>query len=114
MINYLSYELPSYRNVIQSGSVVDLSLLIGLDEGSPATFLSRFINVFLFPLAAIVLFVYLLWGGLSYMLSSGNPDKTKAAWAQITQALIGFVIIFTSWWLIQLVEVIFGINILGG
>ena len=47
------------------------------------------------------------------MLSMGNPDKTKAAWAKITQALIGFIIIFTSWWLIQLVEVIFGVTILG-
>ena len=106
MIKEIAYALPSYGSV---GSGKALSF----DVGSPADFISEFIQIYLFPLAAIVLFIYLLWGGLSYMLSSGNPDKTKAAWAKITQALIGFVIIFTSWWLIRLVEVVTGINILG-
>jgi len=62
--------------------------------------------------AGLLLFIYLLWGGLGYLTSAGNPDKTKSAQGKITTALIGFVIVFTSWWLIQLVEVVFGISIL--
>jgi len=105
MIEKMAYKLPSYTGITTEGD--------WFDQGTPAYFISKFINTYLFPLAAIVLFIYLLWGGLAYMLSSGNPDKTKVAWAKITQALIGFAIIFTSWWLIQLVGIIFGINILG-
>ena len=106
MIKKIAYDLPTYEKA--TGEVS------WLDRGDPAWFIGEFVNTYLFPLAAIVLFVYLLWGGLAYMLSLGNPDKTKAAWARIWQALLGFVIIFTSWWLIKLIEVIFGINILGG
>ena len=65
-------------------------------------------------IGGLILFLYLLWGGIGYLVSFGNPEKMKTAWAKIWQALLGFVIIFTSWWLIKLIEVIFGINILGG
>ncbi len=104
MTESLAYKLPTYTDITGSDHF--------LNDTKPGGLLELSFN-YIFPLAAIALFIFLLWGGISYMLSMGNPDKTKAAWAKITQALIGFIIIFTSWWLIQLVEVIFGVTILG-
>jgi len=65
-----------------------------------------------FYFAGLILFIYLIIGGFGFLTSAGNPDKTKAAQGKITTALIGFIIVFASFWLIQLVEVVFGISIL--
>lgn len=65
-----------------------------------------------FYLAGLIFFILLIWGGFGFLTSGGNPDKTKAAQGKLTTAAIGFIIIFASFWLIQIVEIVFGISIL--
>lgn len=65
-----------------------------------------------FSFAGLIFFILLIWGGFGFLTSGGNPDKTKAAQGKLTTAAIGFVIIFASFWLIQIVEILFGISIL--
>jgi|SRR5581483_2289679 len=62
----------------------------------------------IFTISGMALLVYLIFGGLQLMLSRGDPKNTQAAKSHITNALIGFIIIFVAYWVIQL----FG-NILG-
>lgn len=64
----------------------------------------------LFAFAGLILLLYLLWGGFSLMLSSGDPKAVEGGKAKITTALTGFVIIFVAYWLVQLLSLIFGIN----
>ncbi len=68
---------------------------------------------YVFVLAGLVLFILLIVGGFGLLTSGGNPDKMKAAQGKITSAVIGFVIIFISYWLMRILEIIFGISILG-
>jgi hypothetical protein len=65
----------------------------------------------LFSVAGIFLLVFLLWGGLEYMLSMGDPKKAEKARGKITSAIIGFVIIFASYWIVQLIDYIFRLGI---
>ncbi len=65
---------------------------------------------YLFAAAGFALLIYLIYGGFQLMTSSGNPDKTKAAGEILTHAVIGFVIIFIAYWLVQLVGIVFGIT----
>ena len=67
---------------------------------------------YIIPLAGIVLLVMLIVGGLGLMTAAGNPDKIKAGYGRITSALIGFLIIFISYFIVQLVEVMLGVGIL--
>lgn len=67
----------------------------------------------LFTIAGLVLLLYLLWGGFSLMLSRGDPKATEAAKEKITNAIIGFVIIFLAFWLVQLFGFIFGVKQFG-
>ena len=46
----------------------------------------------LLHLAAIVAIVFVLYGGVQYILSQGNPDSTKHAQTTVLNALIGLVI----------------------
>jgi hypothetical protein len=68
---------------------------------------------YVFVLAGLGLFVYLIIGGFQLLTSGGNPEKVKAAQGKITNAIIGFVIIFISYWLVRILEIILGIQILG-
>lgn len=68
---------------------------------------------YVFVLAGLILFVFLIFGGFELLMSAGNPDKVKSAQGKITSAIIGFVIIFIAYWLVQILQVIFGIEVLG-
>ena len=68
---------------------------------------------YIFTIAGLVLFIILIMGGFGLLTSGGNPDKVKAAQGRITSAIIGFIIIFISYWLMKILEIVFGISILG-
>lgn len=63
-------------------------------------------------IAALVFFFMLVWGGIKYITSGGDKAQTEAARSQITAALIGLVIVFAAWAIINLVNLFFGVNIL--
>jgi hypothetical protein len=67
---------------------------------------------YIFVLAGLTLFILLIIGGFGMLTSGGSPEKMKAAQGKITSAVIGFVIIFISYWLMRILEIIFGISIL--
>jgi hypothetical protein len=65
---------------------------------------------FLVPLAAVILFIVLLWGGYDYLLSRGSPDKIKGAKAKITAGIIGFVLLLTSYILVRFIGGLVGLG----
>lgn len=62
---------------------------------------------------ALIFFFILVIGGLKWITSGGDEKKVAAARAQITNALIGLVIVFAAWAIMKLIGSIFGIDILG-
>lgn len=66
----------------------------------------------LFVAAAVIFFVWLLIGGIQWILSGGDKQKTEAARSQITSALVGLVIVFSAWAIAQLIKTLFGVDIL--
>ena len=65
---------------------------------------------YVYVAAGLVLLLVLISGGIGLMTSAGNPDKSKAAWGKITGGLIGFLIIFVSYFIAKIVEVLFGVS----
>jgi hypothetical protein len=66
---------------------------------------------FAFPLAGFVLFVMLVWGGFEIMTSSVSGKK-DAGKQRITTAVIGFLLLFATYWIGQIVEAVFGVRFL--
>lgn len=64
--------------------------------------------------AALLFFFLLVLGGIRWITSGGDKGQTEAARNQITAALVGLVIVFAAWAIVQLVETFFGISILSG
>jgi hypothetical protein len=59
-------------------------------------------------LALILAFVFLVYGGIKWIMSGGDKAGTEAAKGTITAALIGLVVVFLSWALLNLVKGFFG------
>jgi hypothetical protein len=80
---------------------------------SPGDLVSTLLpNVYI--LAGLILFVFLLFGGFGIIMGAqgGNPDQVGKGKNAITTALIGFGLIFASYWIIQIIQWVTGINIL--
>ncbi len=80
--------------------------------------LGGLVSIFLknaFILAGILLFFLLLFGGLGIIMGAGggDPKKTSQGQQAVTSALVGFGIIFASYWIIQIIQIVTGLNILG-
>lgn len=84
---------------------------VGLNNITIANIISALIILTLI-IAALVFFFMLVWGGISYITSGGDKAQTEAARGRITAALIGLVIVFAAWAIINLVNIFFGIDIL--
>jgi len=67
---------------------------------------------YIYVLAGLGLLVMLIVGGIGLMTAGGDEGKVKASYGKITGGLIGFLIIFISYFVVQLIEVILGVNIL--
>jgi len=61
--------------------------------------------------AALVFFFILVIGGIRWIASGGDKTQTENARNQITSALVGLVIVFAAWAIVQLINTFFGINI---
>ena len=60
--------------------------------------------------SGILVFVYLVWGGLEWLTSGGDKGKTESARNRITAALVGLAIIAASWALVQIISYFFGVQ----
>jgi len=83
----------------------------GFKEGIGGIISTLLQNIYV--LAGILLFILLIVGGLSFIMGAGedNPEKAKKGKQAITAALIGFVIIFCSYWIIKIIEIVTGLAI---
>lgn len=60
--------------------------------------------------AGILVFVFLVWGGLEWLTSGGDKGKVENARNRITSALVGLAIIAASWALVQVIAYFFGVQ----
>lgn len=60
------------------------------------TLIGQFINALL-GLVGVAFLILMIYAGVLYMTSSGNPDNTKRAIGILKNAVIGLVIIFASY-----------------
>ncbi len=68
-----------------------------------------------FIVAVVLAFIFLLWGGIQWILSGGDKAKYEEARNRITAAIIGLVIVALAWLIIKLVTWFFGLpDIFGG
>ncbi len=101
-----STGLVSAQNPIGNISV-NIPPAFDRDVGDIFTNLLSFVLV----IAGILVFAYLVWGGIEWITSGGDSGKTEKARNKITGAIIGLVILVASYAIFQLVLSLLNINI---
>ncbi len=97
--NALGKAIPSLGLVFQPGPATNIGSIISL------------IIPYLFVAAGLLLFIYLIIGGLQMMTSAGDEKALTEAKGKITNGLIGFLLLFVSFWLVQIIGFVLGIKI---
>lgn len=65
---------------------------------------------YFYAFTGIALLIYLIYGGFKYMTSSGDPAKIQVGKSTIVNALIGFFIVFVSYWIVEALAMFFGLE----
>ncbi len=63
---------------------------------------------YVFAFAGIGLLLAIIWSGFTLMLSAGDAKKMEAGKSMLTNAVIGFILIFAAFWIVQILGVVFG------
>lgn len=91
----------------------ELNTAIGLahNTNSIGSILNMFLPTIL-TLSGIILFGMLVAGGFTMLAGAADKESQEKGKKMITGALTGFVVIFLAYWIAQILQVIFNINIL--
>ncbi len=84
-----------------------------LEEGSIIDIIATFIALSLI-VASILCLVFIIVGGISFILSAGNEEKIKKAVHTIRFAIIGLIVTFAAFfavsWISRLLDIPFELN----
>lgn len=67
----------------------------------------------IFIIGVVVALLYLIWGGFKWITSGGDKGGVQAAREHIVAAIVGLVVIFLAYFIVNLVLSFFGVPLLG-
>lgn len=74
--------------------------------------ISRIIDVliiYIFPIVGLLLLIFILVGGFLLLTSGGDPKRAQSARIVLTNAFAGFVVVFSAFWITQMIGIMLGI-----
>jgi hypothetical protein len=80
--------------------------------GSPA----QLINVLLpniFAIASLMVFIFIVGAGLKIVMNPDSKKGTEDGKKAITYGIGGFLLLFAAYWIVQLIQYVTGVTILG-
>ena len=88
----------------------------GIDQANHFSSIGGLISAILpniYILAGLILLFFLIFGGFMVILGAGesNSERVEKGKKILTGTLIGFLVIFASYWIIQILGIITGIEI---
>jgi len=65
---------------------------------------------YIFGITGIILLLMIVFSGFQMLTSAGDPKAMEAGQKRLVNAIIGFVVIFLSFWIVKFVGQILGIE----
>ncbi len=96
----------------------DYNQAIGLGQGTIKDFnsLGGIVNgilPYLLVIAGLILFAMLIGGGLTMLLGATNKESQEKGKKMITNAFLGFAILFSAYFIAQALQIMFKIDLVG-
>ncbi len=92
---------------IDVGSQVQSRVAINQDLG---TFVQKSFSAVIL-VAGLATFMYLVYGGVQWIMAGGDKGKLEEARSKITNGIVGLAIVASAWAVYKLVDYFFGIGI---
>ncbi|MDO8269965.1 MAG: hypothetical protein Q7T54_04835 [Candidatus Levybacteria bacterium] len=70
-----------------------------------------FVITIAFIIAVLIALFFLIWGGIKWITSGGDKGGVEAARNQIIAAVIGLIIVFLAFFILNLVLGLFGLSL---
>jgi len=84
--------------------IIDYPSFLNIQAGMSLTALVSAIFNFLLIIAGLAAFIMIVWGGVKYLTSAGDPARTKDAKNQVFMAILGLIILFSSWMILNTIN----------
>ncbi len=95
------------------GGGLNFASLCGLGSDGVGPLISNIITI-LFIVAVLLAIGFLVYGGIKWIMSGGDKGKVEAARGTIVAALVGLVLVFVSYFIINFVLQLFDAGSLTG
>ena len=92
---------PTARPIAITGPLQNINTLADL---------VNILLTFLVPMAGIILFFVIIWGGYDLLLSQGDPERVQSGKNKITSGIIGMVPLVLSFLIARIIGYIFGVG----
>lgn len=102
-----------YQKVVESQNIDSKKLnFFSPGEASQVGNIIDLVLPYVFIIAGLILLFFLIAGGFQLMTSPGDEKAVASAKAKIANALIGFLLLFVSYWIVQIIQTILGFQVL--
>jgi len=112
-LTFFGFALPAFAQTVNVNPCADsagpgFNILCNLSL-SHGNIIGRIITIALI-IAALIALAFLIWGGIRWILSGGEKEKVEEARGTIIAALVGLVIVFAAYFIINIVFGLFGLG----
>ena len=64
----------------------------------------------LFIIAIVIALIYLIWGGIKWIMSGGDKQALQTAREHVIAAIVGLVIVFLAYFIVSFILGVFGLG----
>ena len=110
---FAAMAMSAQFGVVQAQQLINTTIGSGASLTGYATDFGALINFVLrivLIIAVLLVFLYLILGGIEYITSGGEKGKTEAARNKITAAIIGLIILAASYAILTLLLSVLGLG----
>jgi hypothetical protein len=110
LTSYLSFASTAFAETsVNACTGGQFKVLCDLQAGNFGGIVGSAVQL-LFAVAVVVALFYLIYGGFRWLISTGDKGKVTEAREHIVAAIIGLVVIFLSYFIINLLLGFFGVG----
>lgn len=103
-----SFAAPANDNLNPCPESGQFNVLCGFNDMGAVL---GFVITIAFIIAILIALFFLIWGGIKWISSGGDKGGVEAARNQIIAAVIGLIIIFLAFFILNLVLGLFGLSL---
>jgi hypothetical protein len=101
-VAYLTLASSAFATTVDTCASGQFSVLCGLTAERFGPLIGQLIQL-IFVIAVVVALLWLIYGGFRWLVSGGDKTQVSAAREHIVAAIIGLVIIFLSYFILNLI-----------